>query len=25
MAAADRTIINDGTIPEFHRKLEEIA
>jgi len=25
MAAADRLIINDGTIPEFHRKLEEIA
>ncbi len=25
MAAADRRIINDGTIPEFHRKLEEVA
>ena len=25
MAAADRLIINDGTIPEFHRKLEEVA
>jgi dephospho-CoA kinase len=25
MAAADRRIINDGTIPEFHRQLEEVA
>ena len=25
MAAADRLIINDGTIPEFHRKLEEVT
>jgi dephospho-CoA kinase len=25
MAAADRLVINDGTLPEFHRKLEEIA
>jgi dephospho-CoA kinase len=25
MAAADRLIINDGTIPEFRRKLEEVA
>jgi dephospho-CoA kinase len=25
MAAADRLIVNDGTIPEFHRKLEEVA
>jgi dephospho-CoA kinase len=25
MAAADRLVINDGTIPEFHRKLEEVA
>jgi dephospho-CoA kinase len=25
MAAADRLILNDGTIPEFHRKLEEVA
>jgi dephospho-CoA kinase len=25
MAAADRVIVNDGTIPEFHRKLEEVA
>jgi dephospho-CoA kinase len=25
MAAADRLILNDGTIPELHRKLEEIA
>jgi dephospho-CoA kinase len=25
MAAADRLIINDGTILEFHRKLEEVA
>jgi dephospho-CoA kinase len=25
MAAADRRIVNDGTIPEFHRKLEEVA
>jgi dephospho-CoA kinase len=23
LAAADRLIVNDGTIPEFHRKLEE--
>ena len=25
MAAADRLVINDGTLPEFHSKLEEIA
>ncbi len=25
MAAADRLIINDGTLAEFHRRLEEIA
>ena len=25
MAAADRIIVNDGTIPEFRRKLEEVA
>jgi dephospho-CoA kinase len=25
MAAADRLITNDGTIPDFHRKLEEVA
>jgi dephospho-CoA kinase len=25
MAAADRLIINDGTLPEFHRRLEEVA
>jgi dephospho-CoA kinase len=25
MAAADRLILNDGTIPEFHCKLEEVA
>jgi dephospho-CoA kinase len=25
MAAADRLILNDGTIPDLHRKLEEIA
>lgn len=25
MAAADRTIVNDGTLAEFHRKLEEVA
>jgi dephospho-CoA kinase len=25
MAAADRLFVNDGTIPEFRRKLEEIA
>jgi dephospho-CoA kinase len=25
MAAADRLIVNDGTILEFHRKLEEVA
>jgi dephospho-CoA kinase len=25
MAAADRLILNDGTIPEFHRKLMEVA
>ena len=25
LAAADRLIVNDGTIPEFHRKLEEVA
>jgi dephospho-CoA kinase len=25
MAAADRIIVNDGTIREFHRKLEEVA
>ena len=25
MAAADRLIVNDGTLPEFHRQLEEIA
>jgi dephospho-CoA kinase len=25
MAAADRLIVNDGTIPEFRRKLEEVA
>jgi dephospho-CoA kinase len=25
MAAADRLILNDGTLPEFHRKLEEVA
>ena len=25
MAAADRLIVNDGTIPEFHHKLEEVA
>jgi dephospho-CoA kinase len=24
-AAADRLILNDGTIPDLHRKLEEIA
>jgi len=25
LAAADRVIVNDGTLPEFHRKLEEVA
>jgi dephospho-CoA kinase len=25
IAAADRLIVNDGTIPEFQRKLEEVA
>jgi dephospho-CoA kinase len=25
MAAADRLIVNDGTLPELHRKLEEVA
>jgi dephospho-CoA kinase len=25
MAAADRVVVNDGTLPEFHRKLEEVA
>ena len=25
MAAADRLIVNDGTLEEFHRKLEEVA
>jgi dephospho-CoA kinase len=25
MAAADRLIVNDGTLAEFHRKLEEVA
>jgi dephospho-CoA kinase len=25
MAAADRLIVNDGTLPEFHRLLEEVA
>ena len=25
MAAADRLILNDGTIPDLHRKLEEVA
>jgi dephospho-CoA kinase len=25
MAAADRLVVNDGTIAEFHRKLEEVA
>jgi dephospho-CoA kinase len=25
VAAADRVIVNDGTLPEFHRKLKEIA
>jgi len=25
MAAADRLVVNDGTIPEFRRKLEEVA
>ena len=25
MAAADRLIVNDGTLPDFHRKLEEVA
>lgn len=25
MAAADRLIVNDGTIPDLHRKLEEVA
>ncbi len=25
MAAADRIIVNDGTLEEFHRKLEEVA
>ena len=25
LAAADRLIINDGTLAEFHRKLEEVA
>ena len=25
MAAADRLILNDGTIPDLHRKLEEIV
>jgi len=25
MAAADRLILNDGTLPEFHRKLEEVV
>lgn len=25
LAAADRLVINDGTLEEFHRKLEEVA
>jgi len=25
MAAADRVVVNDGTLAEFHRKLEEVA
>ena len=25
MAAADRRVLNDGTLPDFHRKLEEVA
>jgi dephospho-CoA kinase len=25
LAAADRIIVNDGTLPEFHRQLEEVA
>jgi dephospho-CoA kinase len=25
LAAADRIIVNDGTLPEFYRKLEEVA
>ena len=25
LAAADRVIVNDGTLPEFHRKLDEVA
>jgi dephospho-CoA kinase len=25
LAAADRLILNDGTIPDLHRKLEEVA
>jgi len=25
MAEADRLLVNDGTIPEFHRRLEEVA
>jgi dephospho-CoA kinase len=25
MAAADRLVVNDGTLAEFHRKLEEVA
>jgi dephospho-CoA kinase len=25
LAAADRVIVNDGTLEEFHRKLEEVA
>ncbi len=25
LAAADRTVVNDGTLLEFHRKLEEVA
>ncbi|HPW16860.1 MAG TPA: AAA family ATPase [Candidatus Aminicenantes bacterium] len=25
IAAADRVIVNDGTLEEFHRKLEEVA
>jgi len=25
MAAADRLVVNDGTLEEFHRKLEEVA
>lgn len=25
MAAADRLIVNDGTLPELHRQLEEVA